>query len=273
MLSSILLLSIIGATAAALLYVASRRFHIPEDPRVAEAEALLPGANCGGCGYSGCHAFAEACAKASSLADLHCVAMPAEEMVDVARVLGLDPGEISDKKTAIVKCSNDCDTRDRRNIYDGVRSCAAENALYQGESECLYGCLGCGDCVNQCRFGAISIPPEIWIPVVDFEKCVACGACVAACPRHIIEIVGYPEVAHPFTFVACNNKDRGPEAMKACKVSCIGCGICKKVCEHSAVTVTDFLATIDQDLCVGCGECAAKCPRHTIVISEEQTRN
>lgn len=268
MLSSILLLSIIGATAAALLYVASRRFHIPEDPRVAEAEALLPGANCGGCGYSGCHAFAEACAKASSLADLHCVAMPAEEMVDVTRVLGLDPGEISDKKTAIVKCSNDCDTRDRHNIYDGVRSCAAENALYQGESECLYGCLGCGDCVNQCRFGAISIPPEIGIPVVDFEKCVACGACVAACPRHIIEIVGYPEGAHPFTYVACNNKDRGPEAMKVCKVSCIGCGICKKVCPQEAVALADFLATIDQNNCIGCGECAAKCPRHTILISE-----
>lgn len=260
-------MAIIGAIAAVLLYAASKRFYVKEDPRVVEVESLLPGANCGGCGYSGCHAFAEACAKADTLSNLRCVAMPAEDMVDVARIVGLTPPEGGLKRVALLRCSNDCDTRDVKNVYDGVRRCSIESALYQGETECLYGCLGCGDCADQCRFDAMRLDPDSGLPVVDFDKCTACGACAAVCPRDIIEIYEIRE-GHPFTFVACNNKDRGPVAMKACKVSCIACGICRKTCEHDAVTIENFLAHIDQSACVGCGECAAKCPRHSIEILE-----
>lgn len=270
MLTSIICLAVIGAIAALLLFAASKKFYVKEDPRVVEIESVLPGANCGGCGFSGCHAFAEAVAGADSMTGLRCVAMPAEDMVDVARIAGLAPGETSVRRVAVVRCSNNCDTRDQKNIYDGVRSCAVEAALYQGESDCIYGCLGCGDCVEQCRFDAISLDPEFGLPVVDFDKCTACDACAAACPRDIIEITDAPG-GHPFTFVACNNKDKGALAMKACKVSCIGCGICKKTCEHAAVTIDSFLAHIDQNTCVGCGECAAKCPRHSIEIFPEES--
>lgn len=262
---SILVLGVIGIIAAILLFVAAKFFHVYENPKIGEIEEMLPGANCGACGFSGCHAFAVECASADSLEGLNCVSLNAEGMKKVAQIVGLNPsGAI--KKVAVVKCGADCNTRHVANIYDGVQSCSIEAALYQGESNCVYGCLGGGDCVKACPFDAMKIDAEHKLAHVDIEKCTGCGKCVAACPRKLCELVVVPE-NRPIVWVTCSNKDKGPLAMKECGISCIGCSKCRKVCPVEAPTITSFLAYISQEKCISCGECITACPRHCITSS------
>lgn len=260
---SVIVLGIIGIIAAAILWFAAKKFHVAEDPRISEIEQLLPGANCGGCGLTGCHAFAEACAKADSLDNLHCTGITEAEYAQIGKITGL-AATSGPQQRAVVKCSASCERRPEVTEYEGPRSCAIENSTYQGESDCNYGCLGCGDCVAVCPFDAIHIEREGDVPTIDFNKCVGCGKCVAACPRNIIELAVYSK-AQPMVWVACSNRDKGALAMKECEVACIGCGICMKKCPEKAVSVISFLAHIDYEKCVGCMECANACPRKSIV--------
>ncbi|MBD5337341.1 MAG: RnfABCDGE type electron transport complex subunit B [Bacteroides sp.] len=262
--SSIIVLGVIGIIAAVLLFWAAKKFRVDEDPRILEIEDMLPGANCGGCGLSGCHAFAVACVKEGSLDNLNCVGVTSEDMVRIGSIIGAVPPP-SVKRRARMKCQADCTLRDVHNHYAGTRSCLLANNLYMGETDCLYGCLGCGDCVRVCPFDALSIPEGHVLPVVDPDRCTACGRCVGACPRNVIEIAEiHPDENQ--VWVACGNKDRAPLAMKECSVACIGCSKCVRTCKHEAVTVNSFLAHIDSTKCVGCGECVEACPRKSIVI-------
>lgn len=263
---SIIVLGVIGLIAAVLLFIAAKKFFVYEDPKIGEIEELLPGANCGGCGFSGCHAFAMECANAKSMDGLNCTSLDAEGMRKIAAIAGLTP-TAAQKRVAIVKCSASCENRDPRNYYDGVRSCAIEASLYQGESDCIYGCLGCGDCVKACPFGAMQMLANEALPHVDLDKCTGCGKCVDACPRHLCELVRKPD-DRPIVWVACANRDRGPIAMKECGVACIGCSKCRKVCPQEAPEISSFLANIDQEKCTSCGECIKACPRHSITSTD-----
>ena len=262
---SILILGVIGILAACFLYIAAKKFKVYENPLIGEVEELLPGANCGGCGFSGCHAFAIECANASSMDGLICTSLNEEGLRQVAKIVGLDASSI-EKKVAIVKCGADCEKRKQDNIYDGVTSCRIMSLAYQGESNCCYGCLGCGDCVKACPFGAMTISPEEKLAVVNEEKCTGCGKCIEACPRNICELVPRKEI-YSLIWVACSNKDKGPLAMKECELSCIGCGKCRKVCPTVAPLIESFLATIDQAKCISCGRCVEACPRKCISSS------
>lgn len=265
---SIIVLGVIGVLAAVLLYLAAKKFHVSEDPRIGEIEEILPGANCGGCGFSGCHAFAVECAGASSMDGLNCTGLTADGMKKIADIVGLTP-VAAERKVAVLRCSASCENRDLRNHYDGVRSCAIEAALYQGESDCIYGCLACGDCVAACPFGAMTISSGDSLPRIDLEKCTGCGKCVETCPRGLCELVPL-HADRPMVWVACANRDRGPVAMKECGVACIGCTKCRKVCPVEAPEISSFLAHIDQSKCTSCGECVKACPRHSIVTSSSQ---
>ncbi len=259
---AILILGGIGIFSAAILFVVSKRFYVKEDPRIEIIEGLLPGANCGSCGRSGCHDFACACAAADSLDNLVCPGAGNEAMKKIADVVGL---AVSTAKpmVAVLRCNGSCENRPVTSSYDGPKSCAILSSLSAGTTDCPYGCLGCGDCVSACRFGALHMDPETGLPVVDYDKCTGCGACTKACPRHIIELraKGPKDMR---VWVACANKDRGPVAMKECRVACIGCGKCKKVCPFEAITVADNLAYIDFEKCRMCQKCVAECPTKAI---------
>lgn len=256
----------IALVSAVVLYVCSKKFAVYEDPRLGQVTALLPGANCGGCGYPGCSGMASALVKgadAGSLDGLYCPVGGAEVMGQVADLLGMAVAN-TEPKVAVVRCNGTCELRPRIAEYSGLRTCTAMNSCGAGETGCGYGCLGCGDCVSACSFGAIKINDETGLPEVDEDKCTACGACVNACPRHIIEL-RKRGVKNRRVYVRCVNKDKGAAAMKACKVACIGCGKCEKECKFGAITIQGNLSYIDHDKCRLCRKCVEVCPTHAIV--------
>lgn len=258
---TIISLCAIGIASAVILYFVAQKFKVEEDPRIDTVESILPGANCGGCGKPGCRGFAEATVKATSLDGLFCPVGGAETMTKVAAALGMEV-TVQTPQIAVVRCNGTCDHRQRTSQYDGYKSCAIEHSLYRGETDCTFGCLGCGDCVTACPFDAIHMD-ENGLPVVSEEKCVACGACVKACPRNIIELRN-KGVKGRRVFVCCVNKDKGNIARKACTAACIGCGKCVKECPFEAITLENNLAYIDFRKCKLCRKCVSACPTHAI---------
>lgn len=259
---TILSLTVLGLILAWILYLVAQKFKVQEDPRIDNVEEILPGANCGGCGYAGCRAFAEACVKAQDLDSLFCPVGGNDTMKNVAESLGMTVAEKA-KQVAVVRCNGNCDAREKVNHYDGYSSCAVMAGLYAGDTGCSYGCLGQGDCVVVCNFDAIKMDPRTGLPEVDQDKCTACGACVKACPKFIIELRNMGPKNRRI-FVSCVNKDKGGVAKKACDVACIGCYKCVKACPFDAITITDNLAYIDYNKCKLCRKCVTECPTHAI---------
>ncbi len=267
---TIVSLSVLGIFLAVVLYFVAQKFRVDEDPRIDRVEEMLPGANCGACGYPGCRGMAEALVKQDDISALYCPVGGAETMSAVASFLGKAAAERA-PEVAVVRCAGSCAlkadgtaVRARRNIFDGARSCAVEAATYAGETGCSFGCLGQGDCVGVCTFDAIHMNPVSGLPEVDDEKCTACGKCVKACPKIIIELRPKGPKSRR-VFVSCVNKDKGGPARKACDVACIGCGKCVKVCAFEAITLDSNLAYIDPVKCKLCRKCVAECPTGAII--------
>lgn len=262
---TVVILTVLGLLLALVLFWVARKFKVEEDPRIDEVEKVMPGANCGGCGFAGCRAFADAAVKAPNLDHQFCPVGGNEVMKKVAAILGYEVKEKA-PQVAVVRCNGSCANRPRVNDYDGAASCRVKAALYSGDTLCSYGCLGCGDCVAACKFGALSMDPETGLPVVDEARCTACGACVKACPKNIIELrnQGTTPKNNRRVYVSCVNKDKGGVARKACAAACIGCGKCAKVCKFDAITIVDNLSYIDFNKCKACGQCFFECPTGAI---------
>lgn len=259
---TILSLSLLGAVLAVILYFVAQQFKVVEDPRIGEVESMLPGANCGGCGFPGCRGFADNLVKAESMEGLNCPVSASETMQKIAAYLGFE-ALVQEPKIAVLRCHGTCEHRPQLNTYNGAPSCAIASMLYSGETGCSYGCLGEGDCVTACKFDAMYMDPVTGLPVINDEKCTACGACVKACPKHIIELRNKGKNNRRI-YVACANKDKGAAAKKACDVACIGCSKCVKVCAFDAITLENNLAYIDYNKCKLCRKCVAECPTQSI---------
>ncbi len=259
---TILTLAGLGSLAAIILFLASQKFKVFEDPRIDQVEDALPATNCGGCGFPGCRAFAEALVKSDDISDLNCPVGGSDTMARVAEILGKDVGK-TEPQVAVVRCNGTCEHRPHLNEYEGATSCAVAAALYGGETGCSYGCYGLGDCVESCNFNAMYMDEETGLPVIIEDNCVACGACVGACPKDIIELRKKGPKGRR-VFVSCINQDKGAVAKKACEVACIGCGKCVKVCPFDAITLENNLAYIDYDKCRLCRKCPPVCPTNAI---------
>lgn len=262
MIVTILFLAIVGALAALLLFVVSKKFHVEEDARIELVNEALPGANCGGCGYPGCSGFARACVEAELMEGLFCTVGGNDTMLKVADILGRTAVE-AEPQLAVVRCNGTCDARPKVNQYDGASSCAIAAATYGGETGCTFGCLGLGDCTLACGFDAIKMNPLTGLPEVDEERCTACGACVKACPKMIIELRKKGPKGRR-VFVSCVNKEKGGVAKKACDNACIGCSKCFKECKFEAITIANNLAYIDPNKCRLCRKCVEACPTGAI---------
>jgi len=260
---TIISLTVIGVLSGVILYVVSQKFKVAEDPRIDAVEAVLPGANCGGCGYPGCRGFAENCVKAETLDNYFCPVGGNEGMQKVAAALG-KAAVTKEPAVAVVRCSGSPVHRARTARYDSAETCEIANSLYSGDTACAFGCLGLGDCVASCTFGAILMNPETLLPEVADDKCTSCGACVKACPKKIIELQKKNKKDRKI-YVSCVNRDKGAVAKKACSVACIACGACVKACRFEAITIDHYLAHIDPEKCTMCRKCAEVCPTGSIL--------
>lgn len=260
---AVIILGVSALVFAAIIFFVEKKFKVEEDPRIDLVAEKLPGANCGGCGYAGCRAFAEAVVKNENLEGLFCPVGGNQVTADVAGVLGIKAVEKA-PQVAVVRCSGTINNSPAKVCYDGAKSCAFAHHLYAGEGGCPFGCLGLGDCVASCAFDAMYMDSESGLPVISEKNCVSCGACVKACPRSIIELRSKGP-KNKRIYVSCMNREKGAMSKQNCSVSCIGCSKCVKVCPHDAIVVEHFLAYIDSAKCKLCRKCVTECPTGAIL--------
>lgn len=252
-----LVMGALGIIFGCLLAFASEKFYVKVDPHVSAIRAVLPGANCGGCGFPGCDGYAQACAEGK--APLNKCAPGGNPVAEkIAGVMGVF-AQTAEPKVAFVCCQGTPDNSPKDCVYLGTVDCQSAAVVPgHGSAACSFGCLGFGTCVKSCNFDAIHIVHGV--AKVDRDKCVGCAACAGECPRGIIKMVPKAKKVH----VACSNPMSGVFVRSACKTGCIGCQICIKTCPKHAISLKGSLAVINSLICVNCGLCAAKCPSHAI---------
>ena len=257
------LLGAMGLIFGWILAFASKKLAVESDPRITEIIEVLPGANCGACGYPGCSGLAEAIVNGAAPVGA-CPVGKAPVAAKIAVIMGVEFDDNAKPQHARVVCQGGKEERVDRFYYMGVADCAAAGMLNGGPKMCEFGCLGLGNCVRVCLFDALKINAN-GLPEVDSNRCTGCGACVAACPRGLMQLIAEDQQV----MVLCKSHDKGPDVRKACKVGCIGCGICAKNCPEQAISVTNLLAEINPEKCTACGICVEKCPMKTIKFVQE----
>ncbi len=254
---AVAVLGILGAVFGLLLAYASKVFAVETDPRQDAIIGVLPGANCGGCGYAGCANYAEAVVKNGAPCN-KCAPGGAGVAHKIAGIMGVT-AEDSEEMVAFVRCSGG-NKASTKYDYSGIDDCGALFAsLGNGLHFCVNGCLGHGNCVKACKFDAIHVIDGV--AKVDRDACRGCEACKNACPKGMIVMI--PKSAN--YAVPCNNPDKGAVTRKFCEAGCMGCKLCEKKCPNDAVHVEHNLALIDYAKCRQCGLCYEACPRNLIV--------
>ena len=270
---AIAILGGLGLIFGLVLAAASKLFHVETDPRLDQLNEVLPGANCGGCGYAGCGGYAEAVLNGE--AEIGKCASGGNECAQaMAAIMGVKAVEVS-RKVALVRCSGAKSYDKDGNLvsgarvkanYEGFKDClSASKVGGSGPLSCKFGCLGFGSCVKVCKYDAIRIVNGV--AKVNEDRCVGCMSCAAVCPRKLI----VPVEPKRNVVIACASLAKGAVTTRGCTVGCIGCGLCKKICPNEAITITNNLAVIDYSKCDNCGLCATVCPKHLIKDSKVET--
>ncbi len=251
---AVVLLGVIGLIAAVGLTVASKVFAVPVDEKAEAIRECLPGANCGACGFSGCDGYAAALSKGETTDTALCAPGGNDVSKEIAEVAGLSAGEVK-PMAAVVLCQGHNVNAATKLEYQGVMSCRMASQIFGGPKECIYGCLGYGDCMAVCEYDAISICDGV--ARINPLMCKACKMCVKTCPKGLIEMLPLHETK---AAVLCKNHDKGAVTRKECTIGCIGCMKCAKECEAGAITIDKFCAKVDYEKCTGCGKCHTVCP-------------
>lgn len=243
----------IGLLSGAVLTVASKFMAVEENEAAVKVRAVLPGANCGACGYAGCDDYANALVNDHSIKPNLCTPGGSAVALEVSNILGISFESVKGKY-ALVKCSGTYDKTSYIMDFKGIQSCNANIMFYRGRGSCFNACLGYGDCVDVCEYDAIKIVNGV--ASIDKNKCVGCGVCVKKCPVSLIALV--PE--NNTTYVGCSSIDAAAKTMRVCKIGCIACKKCEKVCKFDAIHVENNYASIDPEKCKNCGLCIKECP-------------
>ena len=255
----------LGLIFGLVLAIASKVFYVETDPRLDQLNECLPGANCGGCGYAGCGGYAEAVLKGEAAIG-KCASGGDECAAKMAEIMGVKAEKVA-RRVAMVRCSGykrkDAEGKTiglmEKGNYEGAMDClAATKVAGRGHTICKYGCLGFGNCVKACQYDAIHVVDGV--ARVDFDKCVGCMSCAAACPRGVITSVEYGE----HIVISCSSHAKGNVTTRGCTLGCIGCGLCKKICPKGAISLDRNLAVIDYSKCDNCGLCVSVCPKKMI---------
>jgi len=248
-------LAAIALVFGLLLTLVNKVFEVPTDPRRDEIRALLPGANCGACGYPGCDGLADAIFAGNAPVDA-CTVGGSIVTNKVAAIVGKAAGAEQVRKVATVVCQGTLSRCGEKFTYHGIQDCVAATLINDGNRTCQYACLGLGTCVQVCRFDAIRIDEHDKIAVVDIVKCTSCGACVKSCPKKVLSM----QAVNLPVRVLCRAAEEGYLVSDNCKVGCIGCELCMRICKFDAITMVNHLPVIDLNRCTSCMMCAEVCP-------------
>jgi RnfABCDGE-type electron transport complex B subunit len=251
-----LTMALLGLVFGLGLAYALKIFSIKVDPTVALIISKLPGSNCGACGRAGCSGFAMAL-KAGEALPSNCALSSETARAELAKILGIEYSARV-KTIATLLCNGGVNAKDKYE-YRGIQNCKSSSLVFGGHKECRFGCLGLGDCVAACPFGAIRMG-SLGLPEIDRDKCTSCRKCLEACPKNLFAVLPYAKIY----YVKCSSTDPGAVTARACKSGCIACRKCEKACPKEAIKVESNLSKIDTKKCENMGKCFEVCPTKVI---------
>lgn len=262
--ATIVVAFVLGLILGVLLGLFKKVFAVKVDPKIEQIISFLSGGNCGGCGYAGCAAFAQAVVKGEAPVT-GCVAGGEATAKKIAEILGVAGGS-AQKKVAFLACHGTNECAKSKGIYNGVKTCAAAQLTANGTKLCAFGCIGLGDCVEACQFGALSMGKD-GLPVVDRSKCTGCAKCVKTCPKKLFTL--FDANTKGSVAVCANKSDNKPQIRKDCSAGCFKCGMCAKKCPEGCIDVSSGIPVVDYSKCTSCGECIKACPDKVLTLFQQ----
>jgi Na+-translocating ferredoxin:NAD+ oxidoreductase RNF subunit RnfB len=237
-------------------------FAVEQDPLAGRVREALPGANCGACGYPGCDGYAAAVSSGS--AGVGSCSVGGKEVAEkLSAIMGVSASVIS--TVTVLACQGSRSHAPKKGTYTGLQTCRGAKLSAGGTKLCAWGCLGFGDCVKKCKFGALSLG-ENGLPRVEYSKCSGCRLCVAECPQQLLK--GIPR-DQKGALVLCSNRNANrPQVTKGCKIACIKCGLCARNCPQNCIDLSSNIPVVDYAKCTSCGLCTTKCPTKVLKIFE-----